>query len=218
MLESCVSFTSKYSSCAHIKYYCRQWRETRSGKKRHLKRHIPNTLRFGSLLNAFPPARITRNSPRIARDWRRATIANYTRDKKKSPSPRACRSRAISWEASLWKIRPTAKFRLRIAEYDPALLLPSRINCPADSRKRGNFYVAVAIVDCHRRGAARARTDEQARDRGGEVSGGAFKSGRSKKKAVRAPADVYVRLHAQPRYEASLRAISNGLHRASAKR
>lgn len=153
MRESCVSFTSKYSSCAHIKYYCRQWRETRSGKKRHLKRHIPNTPRFGSLLNAFPPARITRNSPRIARDWRRPTIANYTRDKKKiTLTPRVSISRDQLGSVIM---KNTADGEISVAHrgiWYPALLLPSRINCPDDSRKRGNFYVAVAIVDCHRRG------------------------------------------------------------------
>jgi len=60
-----------------------------------------------------------------------------------------------------------------------------RINCPSNFGKRGNFYVAVAIVDCHR---ARARTDGRAirglarAVEGLPESGGAFKSGRSKKR------------------------------------
>lgn len=46
-------------------------------------------------------------------------------------------------------------------------------------------------------------------------SGGAFKSGCPKKRPF-ALQRTCIHSHAQPRYEASLRAISNGLHRASA--
>lgn len=91
--------------------------------------------------------------------------------------------------------------------------MASRINCPGDSRKRGNFYVAVAIVDCHRRGEG---TDGQVRDRGGGWQAGEALLKVAARKKGRSRSGERVRLHAQPRYEVSLRAISNGLHWASA--
>lgn len=84
----------------------------------------------------------------------------------------------------------------------------SRTNCTGDLRKPGNFYVAVAIVDCHQRGHPdwRAAGTAGTIGNGGGLlgSGGAFKSGRLKKKAIRAPADVYTRMRSRdtrPLYE-----------------
>lgn len=101
-------------------------------------------------------------------------------------------------EASLWKKygrRPKFQFHTILHCFIAGSGSASRVNCSGDLRKPGNFYVAVAIVDCppaRASGLTGSWTAGTIGDEGGLLgSGGAFKSGRLKKKAICAPADVY---------------------------
>jgi len=168
--ENRVAFTSKYSSCAHIKYHCRQWRETQNGKMRYLRNVIFRIFCESVRCECVSGT----NNEKFAKDRARSTSPYYHelstggREKNQPSSPHV----DLANQLASVIMKNTADGEISVAHRGiwarvAFTAVASRINCPGDSRKRGNFYVAVAIVDCHGTGAARARTDGQVPDRGG---------------------------------------------------